>query len=227
MISRFALAGLIASTAAYAQSNVEIQTLQGVNSLRTTVQAQQTALANRQNNVNVWQTSVNAMRTTQISEGTLLSNLQSSLASLQASVSTLQSAVNRLEPRKRFYLSNGYANGSEARSACAPGFHMASLQEIFNPSDLKYDTTRGASMEDSGAGLPELSGWVRTSNYSSAADNAGTANCFAWTSADPSAHGTRIVWSLDWSDNPNSVIDPWIAFSTTCNNDDRVWCKED
>jgi hypothetical protein len=64
-------------------------------------------------------------------------------------------------PRKFYLTQDGY-DGSQALSACAQGYHMASLWEILDPSNLSYDTSLGATVADSGSGPPNGSGWIRT-----------------------------------------------------------------
>jgi len=51
---------------------------------------------------------------------------------------------------KLFYLTTTTHDGDSALTACGPGFHMASLWEIHDPSDVEYDTTRGLTSADSG-----------------------------------------------------------------------------
>ena len=63
----------------------------------------------------------------------------------------------------KFYLTQGFFNGVEAPNSCAHGYHMASIWEIYDPSNLTYDTQRGFREADSGNGPPSnQSGWVRT-----------------------------------------------------------------
>jgi hypothetical protein len=42
-----------------------------------------------------------------------------------------------------YYLTNTTHLPDSALTACAPGFHMASIWEILDPSNLNYDTARG------------------------------------------------------------------------------------
>ena len=44
------------------------------------------------------------------------------------------------DTRKSFYLTKTSHNGSQVLTACAEGYHMASLWEIFDTSNLRYDT---------------------------------------------------------------------------------------
>jgi hypothetical protein len=65
-------------------------------------------------------------------------------------------------PRK-FYLTQTRHVGNEVLAVCAAGYHMASLWEIFDPSNLRYDTQLGFTLEDSGFGPPSFEGgWIRT-----------------------------------------------------------------
>ena len=80
--------------------------------------------------------------------------------------------VAQLQPRKFYLTKTEDYTGSQALSACASGYHMASLWEIFDTSNLRYDTALGASSTDSGSGPPvavyfglghfEGDGWIRT-----------------------------------------------------------------
>lgn len=267
-------AGAVATGASRAQSSADVQILQGINNLRISATAQQTALTNLQNAagtqnaalgtlqnsvnalqasqqsgftglqnalqaastaqqtaltnaVNGLQTRLVAIQSTQSSQGTVLSSLQTTLSALQGAVASLQTAVSHLETRKKFYLTRQGSDGAHASAACAPGFHMASLSEIFNPSDLHYDTGLGYVREDSGSGLPFQQGWVRTGGRSDAGTTPGVANCSVWSSNDGGDRGTTAVWFDEWNNDPYSLIDPWRAFANTCNNAVPVWCKED
>src|SRR5262245_7913813 len=67
-----------------------------------------------------------------------LQNLAAEIAALRAA---LEEGVKATPPR--FYLSTDTFDGAHALAACSQGFHMASLWEIFDPTNLKYDTTLG------------------------------------------------------------------------------------
>ncbi len=130
--------------------------------------------------------------------------------------------------RRSFYLTQTEHNGSQALSACASGYHMASLWEIFDTSNLKYNTQLGFTREDSGFGPPANSfGWIRTGGPP---DNGslppGVGNCDAWTNASGTASGTDVALDNFWSDAARA-ISPWIAFTSTCDSSRRVWCVQD
>ena len=53
-----------------------------------------------------------------------------------------------------FYLSLATFQGDQVRLACAPGYHFASLWEIVDTSNLRYNNSLGKTTPDSGAGPP-------------------------------------------------------------------------
>ena len=128
---------------------------------------------------------------------------------------------------KKYYLTNNTAQGDQALTACDPGFHMASLWEIRDPSNLDYDTARGLTLLDSGAGPPTFGfGWVRTGFTAQPGGPAGEANCIAWTSNIASVTGTTIHLPSDWT-TASSAISPWQPSTMNCASLVRVWCIHD
>jgi hypothetical protein len=123
---------------------------------------------------------------------------------------------------------------------------MASLWEILNVGTLKYDTTLGATLPDSGEGPPtDVYGWIRTGGPAASfigdpGGDAGTVypNCSAWTSANGS--GTAVALSTDWFHRldvevPGRVVTdkdiaPWTMAVPLCTAvfpfeiKPRVWC---
>ena len=130
-------------------------------------------------------------------------------------------------PRK-FYVTQTTHDGSQALSACANGYHMASLWEIFDTSNLRYDAQRGLTTADAGFGPPSNSiGWIRTGFTASELSHPGVANCNAWTSDSNSALGTLVHLPDIW-DSPNvTAITPWSSIFASCSNTQRVWCVQD
>jgi len=148
-------------------------------------------------------------------------------------ITTLQDALNRIVSSgvtcklRRYYLTKELFNGAQARSACAAGFHMASLWEIFDTSNLVYDTVRGLTWEDGGSGPPSASrGWIRTGYFSySDTTIAGSDNCRAWTSAQIGEHGTVVGLTFGWRFAAEG-IGPWLADIGGCDFTLPVWCLE-
>jgi hypothetical protein len=65
--------------------------------------------------------------------------------------------------QRQYYLSKNIARGHQPTTACATGYHMASLWEIADPSNLLYNTTLGRTRADSGLSpTTGDTGWVRT-----------------------------------------------------------------
>ena len=143
-------------------------------------------------------------------------------------VAAPQVEPNALPGVRQFYLSNGVHQGNAALSACANGYHFASLWEIADPSNLRYNYSLGQSQGDSGEGPPSGSlGWVRTGNISSDSSTEGTGNCEAWTSQSSGVYGTVAYlpsnWTAGWED-----MGVWAVTTRQCNNSDpAVWCIED
>jgi hypothetical protein len=132
---------------------------------------------------------------------------------------------------RQFYLTPDQAyDGTAALTACAPGFHMASMWEILDPSNLRYSTELGATDDDSGWGPPaDFSGWIRTGNGASGLPgDPGRSNCLAWESNDSGHHGTDVeLPQSSWSTREADPVSPWQAGTTPCNIAVRVWCVED
>jgi len=127
---------------------------------------------------------------------------------------------------RKFYVTTTTANGAAATLACAQGFHMASLWEIFNPSGLEYDTSLGHTAADSGSSAPAAAGWIRTGENATTLATPGQGNCNAWTSASAAHNGTIVNLNTDWLASVNPVS-PWGRFVLACNTAFRVWCVQD
>ncbi len=128
--------------------------------------------------------------------------------------------------RRRFYITKDGFQGSAALSACAGGFHMASLWEIHDPSNLRYDTTRGFTEADSGSGPPFRNGWIRTGSQSNASIMCESlnCNCSAWTSNEGSGTVGGVGFGLR---EPGLHASPWSAFDAPCTSTRKVWCVSD
>jgi hypothetical protein len=133
--------------------------------------------------------------------------------------------------RVEYYLTKTTHTGGTSLTACSEGFHMASLWEIFDTSNLLYRGDLGATQEDSGSGPPRIGGWIRTGGEAAAVVSppVGAANCNGYTSDGfgPES-GTVAGLGTNWAD-PTLVrpISPWFAFAQTCLTPLRVWCVQD
>ena len=137
-------------------------------------------------------------------------------------VSTLISAVEAGD--RKFYLTKDSFTGSQALTACAKGFHMASLWEILNVSTLLYKPKRGLTQDDSGSGPPAYAnGWIRTGYFAFADSSVGSGNCNAWTSGDSGDYGTFVWLSPAWEDG-SLTVSPWKGAVSSCDTTLPVWC---
>jgi hypothetical protein len=129
---------------------------------------------------------------------------------------------------RKFYITQTLHDGDDVLSACADGYHTASLWEIFDVSNLRYDTQIGLTAPDSGFGPPtNFAGWIRTGIVPSPGPEPGFANCFLWTRATPDILGTRVFLPADWDSTGATLIHPWVASATSCHQPSQVWCVQD
>jgi hypothetical protein len=120
---------------------------------------------------------------------------------------------------RKFYLTKNTFYGDQPLTACAKGYHMASLFELSVTSDLQYNTTLGHTVGDSGFGPPHhIFGWVRTGLDSDIA-----INCDGWTSS--SGKGVMAAPFIDLQAGPITIT--WTILGSVCTNQNRVWCVED
>lgn len=130
---------------------------------------------------------------------------------------------------RHFYVTYAtYAPGT-APTACSAGYHMASVWEILDVSDLAYDYNQpdAKTVADSGFGPPSnWYGWVRTGNDASSDSTAGTGNCRNWSSVSPSDYGSAVSLAKNWQ-TASGHIPGWDAASFTCDSAKPVWCVGD
>ena len=130
-------------------------------------------------------------------------------------------------PDRKFYLTKDTFTGAQALTACAKGYHMASLYEIFDVSNLRYNTILGLTADDSGFGPPTSDfGWIRTGQSSSAASIPGVGNCFVWSSDLSTAEGTAVQLRFNFDFQSDDVVNPWTSDASPCHGTIRVWCVQ-
>ena len=145
---------------------------------------------------------------------------QAALAATQTSTSLT------LDWPRSFYLTPTAQRGDQAAAFCDAGYHMASIWEILNTTNLKYASNRGASHADAGLGPPSYyAGWVRTGYLDNISLTPGMANCNSWTSQDPLHHGTAVYLTENWSAGGDLYV--WRSYTTQCSNLVSVWCVAD
>jgi hypothetical protein len=130
---------------------------------------------------------------------------------------------------KHFYLTDLSYYADQALTACSAGYHMASLWEILDVSNLTYDYDHPAAhiKADSGFGPPSnWYGWVRTGYSSSSSGTTGTGNCNNWTSRLNTVYGVAVRLSNAWEAAPGD-ISTWDATPFSCVVTSPVWCVGD
>lgn len=155
----------------------------------------------------------------------LLLALIGSFGDAQASRSPSQPAFNAMQVGS-YYLTSGSYTGNLADEACAAGYHMATLWEILDTSNLVYDTSLGYQHTpgDGGAGPPTtILGWVRTGSTPSIGATPGSGNCAVWTHGIAGTYGSVIYLPNNWS-APGSTMGPWVTDFRECNQPQQVWC---
>ena len=124
----------------------------------------------------------------------------------------------------QYYLTSGAYRGDQVLSACAPGYHMASLWEIVDTSNLRYNSTLGSTRLDSGHGPPTAArGWVRTGSSSDSTGTPGFSNCHAWTSGAHEDFGSRVYLPNDWTAGDQDFLG-WAVEAARCEATLPVWC---
>ena len=105
------------------------------------------------------------------------------------------------DPRKSYYLTQTTHMGNQALTACASGYHMASLWEIFDTSNVRYNTVVGLTQVpiQASARLLTPAGFAQEL-WLSAPSRPGLGNCFAWMS--PAAWMQGLLLPLLQRDSP-------------------------
>ena len=126
---------------------------------------------------------------------------------------------------RQYYLAAPVLNATQVLTACADGYHMASLWEILDPSNLKYNATLGVWQGDSRPGPPTVwQGWVRTGYGMNNGTTPGQANCNAWSTT--SGSGTTAGLPSNWTAGSED-IHVWAVGTWSCADPGHVWCIED
>jgi hypothetical protein len=150
----------------------------------------------------------------------------------EATASTMQVPLAATTGMRQYYLTDDTytatgADGTDGNGAgvCASGYHFASLWEILDPSNLKYDIGRGEKAVDSGAGPPTTKdGWIRTGYSASTSATPGQGNCDGWASNSNGYNGTVAQLPDDWGEYDIHV---WEVTNQACDGVKPVWCVED
>jgi hypothetical protein len=127
--------------------------------------------------------------------------------------------------KRQFYLTQLNHLPTAAMTACAEGFHFASLWEILDPANLAYNQDLGLSLPEGYEGPTTAVGWIRTGYADHGGNTPGKANCDGWSSYSGSSYGTRVQLDPSW-DSPFG-FHVWDTSTRDCSWDELVWCVED
>jgi type II secretory pathway pseudopilin PulG len=172
------------------------------------------------------------------------SGIPAVLSQLQSIQQKLDALTRAAQPKRYFITSTDTVQAGDAPNACGTGYHMASLFEILDPTQLQYDTTAPSAYtsttDDLGSGPPtNIFGWIRTGHSSfSGADSApGESNCDRYTTSAGGAYGTTValnhLWEFALATFPNVNLyylynaPWWHPERTQCNSHAHVWCVQD
>jgi len=124
-----------------------------------------------------------------------------------------------------YYLTISTAFGDGPLFECSLGYHMASLWEIMDTSNLIYNTSIGEQNDDSGSGPPtNLWGWVRTGGPYDTSSTPGMGNCAQWMDYRY-GDGTKARLPSNWTTGTD--IGTWEVGTKMCDIPLPVWCVED
>jgi hypothetical protein len=156
--------------------------------------------------------------------------------SLSPATAALQTAPSSILGARHFYLTRTLHTPVQAPTACAEGYHFASIWEIADPSSLRYNTALGLTSSDSGTGPPTAKkvdtsiliaqGWVRTGYDAFSSRTPGQANCNAWGTNSELARGTVANLPSNWTGGDQD-IGVWNTEVQPCDSPNWVWCVQD
>jgi hypothetical protein len=168
--------------------------------------------------------------------GTLLFAVTLIAHSFSPAAAAPQTAPSSILGVRYFYLTRTLHTPIQAPTTCAEGYHFASIWEIADPSNLKYNTALGMTSSDSGTGPPTATkiftgiwiarGWVRTGYDAWLSDTPGQANCNAWSTNSESAWGTVANLPTNWTGGEQD-IGVWNTEAQPCDWFNFVWCVQD
>lgn len=70
------------------------------------------------------------------------------------SIVAISLALSASAQDKSFYITKTNHQGDTVLTACATGYHFASINEIYDFSGMTYNTELGQTNNDSGFGIP-------------------------------------------------------------------------
>lgn len=119
---------------------------------------------------------------------------------------------------RSFYLSTNKVQGDLAYDACADGYHFAGVAEIWDTSNLVYNTELGITWNPLIQGPPaDIGGWIDNADFDP------SDNCWNWSTNSSGSTG------IGANIRGDAVLDGklWNAFLSTCDAERYVWCVSD
>ena len=171
-----------------------------------------------------------------------VSELQSTANPTNEAVTELLETVNAGVPvkPKMYYLTRNSFDGGDAIKACDPRFHMASISEIKDPSNLQYATRSTPAYDappyDQVFGPPSddmgYIGWVRTGSFPI---EGGPDYCdYSMSSFDHQRGTTLVLHTQLWGDPYNNLYQSYTETESQkrpnnhhFTHPQHVWCIED
>jgi len=133
------------------------------------------------------------------------------------------------KPRMYYLTVTGFTGG-DAITACDSGFHLASISEIQNPSDLQYANRSTTAYDDEGFVPPsDHMGWVRTDSF----PLVGVPDyCdFRMSSSDQQSGTTmsrRTLWHHPSTElHASAAPSWWYTTQVSISQPESVWCVGD
>ena len=119
---------------------------------------------------------------------------------------------------RSFYLSTNKVQGDLAYDACADGYHFAGVAEIWDTSNLYYDSELGITLSPLIQGPPaDIGGWIDNATIDP------NDNCWNWSTNSSGYTG------IGANIRGDAVLDGqlWNAFLSACDAERYVWCVSD
>ncbi|MDJ0789132.1 MAG: hypothetical protein QNK05_20180 [Myxococcota bacterium] len=118
---------------------------------------------------------------------------------------------------RRYFLTTNEVVGEAAQAACGPGFRVARLWEIHDPSSLEYDFKRGLDIGKFQTASDAFLGWMYAGS---------DVHCGDWTGVGSFGQGRLGILVFDLSRPPDD-LNHWSIGSSECDFPRAVWCVEE
>jgi hypothetical protein len=139
------------------------------------------------------------------------------VCALAVSALALTRSTDSVLAPRLFYVTPGLFAGNQVLTACASGYHLASIWEIRDPSNFAYDTRRGLRNASYQAGPPAfLEAWLDDGQEPNV-----NHDCTGWTDSSGS-FGRTAYLGIHYA---GPVF--YELAQTDCGEEHHVWCASD